>query len=157
MTEREQQYQGLYRLFQDYPFLEKIPIFLEKKTPLNEVKLFCRQQEEKDIKSLFLALYCYCRTPDNFRLSILQASQLNCSITTTITGTLSGTYNGFLGIPVNWRLALTQQADYDLWCQQINQLWAKWTGVEDEQKMLTSPFHKTKSQIRLISQQGGDR
>ncbi|MGB5771299.1 MAG: ADP-ribosylglycohydrolase family protein [Crocosphaera sp.] len=124
--------QSLKDILKVSPSLQKIQTFLDNKIPLTEVQRHFRQQTILDINSLPLSLYCYCRTPDNFRLSILQASQINCSVITTLTGALSGAYNGFSGIPINWRLALTQEENHTLFLEQINQLWAKWTGVVNE-------------------------
>lgn len=51
-----------------------------------------------------LALYGFLCTPDDFRLSLLRASQLDSSILLpTLTGTLSGLYNGVTGLPNAWR------------------------------------------------------
>ncbi|MDJ0601670.1 MAG: ADP-ribosylglycohydrolase family protein [Crocosphaera sp.] len=128
--------------------LEKLQMFLEHQTPLTEIRRQFRQQTVLDSHYLLLSLYCFTRTPDNFKLSILQASQLNHPLILPITAALSGAYNGYSNIPISWRLSIKQENNYDLWEQQIAQLWAKWVGVGDPFKMLkpleTQVIHSVK-------------
>ena len=57
---------------------------------------------------VFLALAAFLKTPDSYRLSLLQAaqSQVQPSVACAIVGTLSGAYNGKAGLPLDWYSAL---------------------------------------------------
>ncbi|MDJ0843594.1 MAG: ADP-ribosylglycohydrolase family protein [Crocosphaera sp.] len=116
--------------------LEKLQIFLKDQTPLTELKRQFRQQTIIDNNYLLLSLYCFARTSDNFKLSILQAFQWNHPVILGITAVLSGAYNGYFSIPIPWRLNINQDNKYDPWEQQIVQLWAKWVGVDDLSKTI---------------------
>ena len=118
------------------PSLKKIQTFLDNQIPLTEVERQFRQQTILDNNYLILSLYCFYRTPDNFKLSILQASRFNHPLILSITATLSGAYNGYSNIPIPWRLTITPDKDYKQLYQQISQLWVKWAGVEDPLKMI---------------------
>ncbi|MDJ0658783.1 MAG: ADP-ribosylglycohydrolase family protein [Crocosphaera sp.] len=120
------------------PSLEKLQIFLENQTPLTEIKQQFRQKTVLDNNYLLLALYCFSRTPNNFKLSILQAFQFNHPVILGITAAISGAYNGYYNIPIPWRFSINKQKSYDLWDQQISQLWAKWLGVDDPLKSIKS-------------------
>lgn len=51
-----------------------------------------------------LSLYSFLYTPDDFRLSVVRAAQLQSSILLpALTGALSGVYNGVTGLPSAWR------------------------------------------------------
>jgi hypothetical protein len=56
-----------------------------------------------------LALAAFLKTPDNYRLSLLQAAQTQVqpSVACAIVGALSGAYNGKAGLPLDWCLALS--------------------------------------------------
>ncbi|MEA5510213.1 hypothetical protein VB715_10610 [Crocosphaera sp. UHCC 0190] len=110
--------------------LQKIQEFLDKGTPLTEVNRYFRQQTSPEKTVIPLSLYCFNRTPNNFRLSVLQAVQTGCLLISTLTGTLSGAYNSVLGIPVPWRLAQQIDPDPPLSYQQIFTLWERWAGVD---------------------------
>lgn len=118
------------------PSLQKIETFLENQTTLTELKKQFRQKPDLDNNYLLLSLYCFCRTPDNLKLSILQASQFNHYLILGMTAVLSGAYNGYSGIPVSWRLNINLKDQENLCCQQISQLWAKWTGVDEPLKVV---------------------
>ncbi|MDJ0729755.1 MAG: ADP-ribosylglycohydrolase family protein [Crocosphaera sp.] len=132
----KQQNNFLKNIFNLSQSLEKIERFLDHKTSLTELKGQFRQQTVLDSNYLLLSLYCFARTPDNFKLSILQAFQFNHPLILGITATLSGAYNGYSGIPVPWRLTINQENNHDLHDQQIVQLWAKWVGVDDSSKII---------------------
>ncbi|MGK7941968.1 MAG: ADP-ribosylglycohydrolase family protein [Crocosphaera sp.] len=118
------------------PFLEEIQTFLDNHTSLTDLTKKFRQKTAIDNNYLLLSLYCFYRTPDNFKLSILQASQFNHPLILGITATVSGAYNGYSGIPIPWRLTISPEKDYNQLYQQISQLWAKWAGVNDPIKMI---------------------
>ncbi|ACB52586.1 hypothetical protein cce_3238 [Crocosphaera subtropica ATCC 51142] len=120
------------------PELTQLQAFLNHQTPLTEIKKQFREKTVLDSNYLLLSLYCFCRTPDNYKLSILQASQFNHPVILGITAVLSGAYNGYFGIPVSWRLNITTTNKDDSHYQQISQLWAKWVGVDQPLKILGS-------------------
>lgn len=114
--------------------LEKLETFLEHQTLLAELKRQFRQPTVLESHYLLLSLYCFARTPDNFKLSVLQASQFNHPLILGVTAALSGAYNGYSNIPIPWRLIMSSDDEHRLKDQQIPQLWAKWTGVDDPLK-----------------------
>ncbi|MGK7958077.1 MAG: ADP-ribosylglycohydrolase family protein [Crocosphaera sp.] len=114
--------------------LEKLHIFLNSQTLLTELKEQFRQKSILDSNDLLLSLYCFGRTPDSFKLSILQASQFKHPLILRITAVLSGAYNGYSNIPIPWRLSLSSEEKISLKDEQIIQLWAKWKGVDDPLK-----------------------
>lgn len=126
----------LKNIFDLSPSLKKIQTFLDNQIPLTELERQFRQQTVLDDNYLLLSLYCFSRTPDNFKLSILQASRFNNPLILSITATLSGAYNGYSNIPLPWRLTITPDKDYKRLYQQISQLWVKWAGVDDLLKMI---------------------
>jgi len=89
-----------------------------------------------------LAFYCFLSTLEDLRLSVVRAALTSYQpqITTAIAAALSGAYNGASGIPINWRLALSQ-ADTQLAASGItaaeifqisDSLVAVWSGVYDQ-------------------------
>ncbi|EAZ89766.1 ADP-ribosylglycohydrolase family protein [Crocosphaera chwakensis] len=120
------------------PLLKKVETFLDNQTTLTELKKQFRPQTALDSNYLLLSLYCFCRTTDNFKLSILQASQFNYPVILGITAVLSGAYNGYSGIPVSWRLNISLKDQENSLYQQISQLWAKWAGVDEPLKIIGS-------------------
>jgi hypothetical protein len=159
-----EQSKSLKDILRAAPSLQKTQRLLDNKIPLTQVKQEFRKQKNFNINSLPLSLYCYCRTPDNFRLSILQADRINAPVITPLTGALSGAYNGYSGIPINWRLGINQQQNNHPLEQKISQLLAKWTGVAQYTERTTSiqkqgiilPGMQKESKLRLISQKGGN-
>lgn len=118
------------------PLIEEIQTFLDNHTSLTELKKKFRHTTALNNNYLILSLYCFYRTPDNFKLSILQASRFNNPLILSITATLSGAYNGYSGIPIPWRLTISSEKNYNQLYQQISQLWVKWAGVDDPLKMI---------------------
>jgi ADP-ribosylglycohydrolase len=93
-----------------------------------------------------IALWSFLNTPDDFRLSVVQAARLRYhpQLTCALVGALSGAYNGLSGLPLDWRCALHRQAAPDsaltlLWTvaseenllQLADQLVAGWAGLYD--------------------------
>jgi ADP-ribosylglycohydrolase len=58
-----------------------------------------------------LALAAFLKTPDSYRLSLLQAAQAQAqpSVVCAIAGALSGAYNGKAGLPLDWYSALQRR------------------------------------------------
>lgn len=104
---------------------------LETERPLTEMLKICQKHSSDQFTSLRLSLYCFCRTPTHFRLSLGQAAQTQNVLICALTGALSGAYNGHIGIPRNWRLALSQEANLPRFQQQMVTLWAMWTGIDN--------------------------
>ncbi|MDJ0692821.1 ADP-ribosylglycohydrolase family protein [Mastigocoleus sp. MO_188.B34] len=61
-------------------------------------------EELKSITAVRLGFYYFINSPEDFRLSILRASRNPYCGVEVISGILSGSYNGTLGIPVNWQI-----------------------------------------------------
>lgn len=116
--------------------LEKVQNFLNNQIPLTEIKRQFRQKKVLDSNYLLLSLYCFARTPENFKLSILQASQFNHPVILGITAAISGAYNGYSGINIPWRLSMSLDNENNSREQQITQLWKKWVGVDDPFKII---------------------
>jgi hypothetical protein len=66
-------------------------------------------REEKLSKAIAMAFYCFMSTLEDFRLSILRATDNSNAFspaTGAITGALSGAYNSLTSIPVSWQMKL---------------------------------------------------
>ncbi|MDJ0509800.1 MAG: ADP-ribosylglycohydrolase family protein [Crocosphaera sp.] len=139
----------LKNIFNFSPPLEQIQTFLENHTSLTQLKKKFKQNNNLDQHYLRLSLYCFYRTPNNFKLSILQASQFNNPLILGITASLSGAYNGYNDIPIPWRFMITQKKDYERLYQQISQLWAKWAGVAQPLKMIIPLENQTINSVNM--------
>lgn len=67
-------------------------------------------REEKLSKAVAMAFYCFLSTLEDFRLSILRATDNSNALspaTGAITGALSGAYNSLTSIPVSWQMKLS--------------------------------------------------
>lgn len=66
-------------------------------------------REEKLSKAVAMAFYCFLSTLEDFRLSILRATDNNNAVPAigAITGALSGAYNSLTSIPVSWQMKLS--------------------------------------------------
>ncbi|BAU06492.1 ADP-ribosylglycohydrolase family protein [Fischerella thermalis CCMEE 5330] len=96
--------------------------------------------EEKLNHALAIAFYCFVSSLEDFRLSVLRATQFTSRsiYISTITAALSGAYNATAGIPVSWRflLAKNRAAQWQVTdlCQMVKLtdiLIATWSGVYD--------------------------
>ncbi|TBR58601.1 ADP-ribosylglycohydrolase family protein [Mastigocladus laminosus UU774] len=115
----------------------KLDNLLEKQVGLEIIQAeFCT--EEKLSYNLAIAFYCFLSSLEDFRLSVLRASQVkSCSVYhSTITAALSGAYNATTGIPVSWRFLLAknspaqwQTTDLSKMVKLTNILVATWSGV----------------------------
>jgi ADP-ribosylglycohydrolase len=56
--------------------------------------------------ALALGFYCFLSTPEDYSLTVLRSLQTRYhpEITAAISGALSGAYQGYIAIPVKWRL-----------------------------------------------------
>ncbi|WP_198649034.1 hypothetical protein [Cyanothece sp. BG0011] len=124
--------QPLINILTISPTGKNIEKLVNNKTQLSDLKKQFWKKSLLDSNYLVLSLYCFYRTPDNFKLSVLQASQFKNPVILGLTAVLSGAYNGYSGIPVSWRL---NNKD-NLRDQQIRQLWAKWTGMDEPLKTI---------------------
>jgi ADP-ribosylglycohydrolase len=73
-------------------------------------------KQEKPSNNIALAFYCFLSTLEDFRLTVLRATDhageqdpwcLGAQVRSAITGALSGAYNSTAGIPVNWQVLAT--------------------------------------------------
>lgn len=94
-------------------------------------------KEEKLSNVIAMAFYCFLSTLEDFRLSVLRATQNgNCSQIAAITGALSGAYNSITGIPVTWQVGGVQAksaewklTSFSVMVELSNALVAAWSGV----------------------------
>ncbi|MEL4895489.1 ADP-ribosylglycohydrolase family protein [Crocosphaera sp. Alani8] len=110
---------------------QNIHEILNRRTPLTEIKKQFQHKNVLESNYLLLSLYCFSRTPNNFKLSILQAKQFRDPVILGVTATISGAYNGYSGIPISWRLSMGLNQENNLKDEYITQLWAKWVGVDN--------------------------
>ncbi|MBW4434774.1 MAG: ADP-ribosylglycohydrolase family protein [Pelatocladus maniniholoensis HA4357-MV3] len=117
--------------------LLKLHNLLEKQAGLEIIQAeFCT--EEKLNYNLGIAFYCFLSSLEDFRLSVLRATQVNSRSVylSTITAALSGAYNATTGIPVSWRFLLVknspaqwQTTDLPQMLKLADILVATWSGV----------------------------
>ncbi len=93
---------------------------------------------ENDRCTIAMAFYCFLSTLEDFRLSVLQATQNEDDLQglSAITGALSGAYNSTVGIPVTWQVlpmnALSKASELTSQSQMLklaDALMAVWSGV----------------------------
>ncbi len=94
--------------------------------------------EENHRCTIAMAFYCFLSTLEDFRLSVLQATQNEDDLPglSAITGALSGAYNSSVGIPVTWQVlplnALSKASELTSESQMLklaDALMAVWSGV----------------------------
>ncbi|MCV3213073.1 ADP-ribosylglycohydrolase family protein [Plectonema radiosum NIES-515] len=96
-------------------------------------------REEKLSKAVAMAFYCFMSTLEDFRLSILRATDNNDALHTgAITGALSGAYNSLTSIPVSWQMKLSppnsgtsRQSNRKQMIELADALVAVWSGAYD--------------------------
>ncbi|GBF79411.1 ADP-ribosylglycohydrolase [Aphanothece sacrum FPU1] len=108
---------------------QQINVFLAQGTPLMEVKTYFKQQVTPEQFKMLLSVYCFRNNPEDFRLGVLRATQTGDAVITALTGALAGAYNGIKGIPLHWRLGISDPDKGASMQEQVKQLWAKWAGV----------------------------
>ncbi|MBV9388094.1 MAG: ADP-ribosylglycohydrolase family protein, partial [Chroococcidiopsidaceae cyanobacterium CP_BM_ER_R8_30] len=95
--------------------------------------------------SLALALYCFLSTVEDYRLSVLRATQIGIQsqITATLTGALSGSYNSTVGIPSPLQMVASRSdtalADWGMntttqMLKLADKLLAVWSGAYSNQQ-----------------------
>ncbi|MBR8838415.1 MAG: ADP-ribosylglycohydrolase family protein [Stigonema ocellatum SAG 48.90 = DSM 106950] len=94
--------------------------------------------EEKLSSTIAMAFYCFLDTLEDFRLSVLRATQNDDTLqgVSAITGALSGAYNSTAGIPTTWQVLLqhakSQESELTSFSQVLklaDALVAEWSGV----------------------------
>ncbi|MEC4813912.1 MAG: ADP-ribosylglycohydrolase family protein [Scytonema sp. PMC 1069.18] len=113
--------------------LLKVNHFLESGTGLARVQTELNRAD-KPSYAIAMAFYCFLSSGEDFRLSVLRASQNGnvCQSISALTGALSGAYNSTIGIPVIWQVLLEQeQANSYHMLQLVDALVAVWSGVYD--------------------------
>ncbi len=89
--------------------LLQVQTWLEEGLCLEAIAARARHPEESaQCTPIALALYCFLRTPEDLRLSVMRAARIGIepSVTAALTGAISGAYNSTCGIPVGWRSQL---------------------------------------------------
>jgi ADP-ribosylglycohydrolase len=95
-------------------------------------------KEEKLSNTIATAFYCFLSSLEDFRLTVLRATQKSSYSKTlgAITGALSGAHNSIVGIPVTWQLTISQAelaecniADFLEMLKLTDALAAVWSGV----------------------------
>ena len=83
-------------------------------------------------QAVTLAFYCFLGTPGDVRAGVMRSLQLQYQpqLVATLVGAIAGAYNGYAGIPLSWRVALSPQGESRYW-QLATQLWAAWSGICD--------------------------
>lgn len=135
--------------------LEQVQRLLEQNAPLETVVRQLIQTAKinpptaDQWTATALAFYCFLTTPEDYHLTVWRGMQTGYQpdVTSAISGALSGAYQGLIGIPVQWRLALRSKIDIDLnsssaqnptvesknWERELrqlaDQLLAVWSGV----------------------------
>ena len=82
--------------------------------------------------AIAISFYCFATTPDDFRLSVKRAANLDLPMASwiaTLTGTLSGAYNGIRGVPYQWRTIAEENLTYYEESQLASKLFKTWLGT----------------------------
>ena len=110
--------------------LQKIEALIQQKIGLEEAVqvILTLSDATTGDAAIALAIYCFLSTPGDFRLSVLRASQTGYQvpIVAAITGMLSGAHNSTTGLPIEWRLSVTQEPKI---LHTATQLLAQWSGI----------------------------
>lgn len=147
-----------------FPQLKRLESWLFESPSLEQIiKQLSNQAKEWSIP---LSIYCFSSTPEDFHLSILRATccSAQTKITAMLTGALSGGYNGIMGIPVDWRVLLSQNPRYQEIDRQGKLLFDNWSGIyRGGQKLAESRIKQQaiaatgtiqpRSSLTIISQQ----
>lgn len=80
---------------------------LKRQVPLLAAAKAITQRPSIELNVLTCALYAFLKVPSDFRLSTIQALQINCGtpIVAGLVGAWAGAYSGLTGIPLSWRLS----------------------------------------------------
>ena len=111
--------------------LIKVTYLLESKAGLEKAQTELMNQE-KQSNAIAMAFYCFLDTLEDFRLSVLRATQIEGNLVgiNTITGALSGAYNSTTSIPVNWQISMVQVNSAHV-LELAESLLSVWSGVYD--------------------------
>ena len=111
--------------------LEQLSDLFARQAGLEEAVTQLTRQDKGGHTPIALALYCFCYTPQDFRLCIARAAQTGYQpqVTAALAGALSGTYNSFIGIPIGWRIHRHQDPLLSEIYPLAEQLFAVWSGV----------------------------
>ncbi|MBZ8182760.1 ADP-ribosylglycohydrolase family protein [Oscillatoria salina] len=144
--------------------LALVETLLTKKINLDRaVRELSGQSKSQDL-AIPLALYCFCTTPEDFRLCVLRALQTGYAPAkvAALTGAIAGAYNSLSGIPLRWRLATKKHELGRKALQLAASLFAVWSGVyqleNTNEQLLTSAAVgaggtiKPRPQLQIISQ-----
>jgi hypothetical protein len=73
-----------------------------------------------------LAIYCFLSTPEDFRIAIRRAYQIEdrSQFICALTGILAGAYNSLTGIPLNGYIATQERLQWLLTAQNLLTTWA---------------------------------
>lgn len=83
--------------------LEQVQTLLEQQASLERAVTQLSKYESST--PIALAFYCFLSTLEDFRLSLVRATEINQpQLVGAIAGALSGAYNSISGIPINWRM-----------------------------------------------------
>lgn len=115
--------------------LLKINYLLKEQAGLERVQ--AELVGKKSEQAITIAFYCFLRTLEDFRLSVLLSHRIGISNTSVITGVLSGAYNSVVGIPVSWQLLAqtnltkSQLTSFSQMLKLADALVYVWSGVYD--------------------------
>jgi hypothetical protein len=119
----------ILRLFAEYASLE---------TAMAELN----RNNHSESAAIYLALYCFLSTPEQFQVSIQRAAQTHpkLHLTTLIAAALSGAYNSHAGIPMTRQLIESNQTPPNRHKIQLftlaDRLYATWLGLYSVDKHL---------------------
>lgn len=108
--------------------------YLEEGTSLHQLQGELVLDAKPQQIAIAYAWYCFLATPQDFKLAVLRATRVDsplASLTTVLTATLSGAYNGMAGIPLNWRMRVSQHPNYLIEEEVFYELFKTWLGIYD--------------------------
>jgi hypothetical protein len=110
--------------------LKQIRVFLQQRIPLKQAVAQITRSDKTQQSTIALAFYCVDNWED-FRLCLRRAihSGKHASLVTALTGALVGAYNSFSSIPIQWRVAISENPIGQQLLQQATQMAAIWSGV----------------------------
>lgn len=141
--------------------LKQVRVFLQQGIPLKQAVAQITRTDKSQQSTMALAFYCADNWED-FRLCLMRAmhSGKQASLVTALSGALVGAYNSFSAIPIQWRVAISQNSTGQQLLQQATQMVAIWSGVYEIEKAdflsyeaVSSPqVIQPRSSLKIISQ-----
>ena len=119
----------------DISSIKKLDIALEavrEGTSLHQLVEKLSKSDNSWQTAIAISFYCFATTPDDFRLSVKRAANLDLPMAlwiATLTGTLSGAYNGIRGVPYQWRTIAEENLTYYEESQLASKLFKTWLGT----------------------------